>query len=519
MKGILNFIQKRKVLFSVALVALILVSFWYVSSHKKAAATYVAVKRGTVLSEVSVTGTVKPTHNLNLAFQSGGRIKAIYVKVGDEVQEGQTLAVLSNADIAAQLFQAQASVKTEEATLNQLKVGTKPEDIKVEQSKLDKAKQDLANYYGSVPNILNDGYIKANDAVRQQADVMFSNSEQSNPQLNFQVNNFQIQNDVQNQRYAASVELNNWENELTGLTSGSSSSTLSRAFTNGESHLTIIRVFLYKLRDAVQNASSLSQTTISTYRANLTTALNEVNTALTNILNQEQSIASQAVLVEQTQNELSSELAGNLPEQINAQAAKVEQAKANAVYYESQLAKTILTAPFGGLTTRVIPSAGDIVATTDPVVSLIGGGAYEIEANIAESDIAKIRVGDTATVTMDAYGPGAVFQAKVAQRDLSATQIEGVATYKTTLQFLSQDARILAGLTANLNILSDKKGQVLYIPTRNIITEGDRKFVHLLRNSQGNVIEKIEIKTGLRGSDGMTEITSGLKEGDRVVVE
>lgn len=516
MKKIINFFLKRKILSIVILIVLVAGVYFYLASGKKAAATYFVVKRGSVISEVSVTGTVKPAQSLDLAFNASGRIKRIYVNVGAKVSEGQTLSALDNADIAAQLLQAQANVDTEQATLDQLKVGTKPEDLQVERSKLAKVQQDLANDYASVSNILNDAYTKANDAVRQQVDIMFTNSEQANPQVVFQVNGFQIQNDTQSQRYAAGIELNNWQTELAGLGLTTATGTLEQALINGGTHLNIIRNFLYKLSSAVQNSSNLSQSTVSTYKADITTALGEVNTGLTNISNQTQVISSQKVTVAQTQNELDSELAGNLPEQIAAQQAKVEQAKANVAYYQSQLNKTILSAPFSGTVTRVVPDPGDIVNANDPVVSLIGGGAFEIDANIAESDIAKLKVGDEASVTMDAYGPDIIFTAKVVRIDLSSTIIDGVATYKTTLRFDKEDSRILAGLTANLNILSDKKDNVLYIPSRDIISEDDQKFVNVLVDPAKNTIQKIQITTGLRGSEGMTEVISGLNEGEKV---
>jgi HlyD family secretion protein len=94
----------------------------------------------------------------------------------------------------------------------------------------------------------------------------------------------------------------------------------------------------------------------------------------------------------------------------------------------------------------------------------------------------------------------------------------GVATYKTTLQFLKEDPRILAGLTANLDILSDKKENVLYVPTRNIFSVDSRKFVKVLKDEKKNIVEQVEVKTGLKGSDGNTEIISGLQEGDKIQI-
>lgn len=519
MKKITTFIKKRKIWSMGLLIILVLASYLYWNSQKNEPAKFFTVTHGEVVSLVNVTGKVKPTRSLDLAFEKSGRIQKIDVKVGDRVSEGRLLISLDNNDLYAQLLQAQASVKAEKATLDQLMVGTRIEDIRIKQSELDKAKQDLANYYSSVPAILNDSYTKANDAVRQQTDPMFINSEQVNPQLIFQTTNAQLQTDVQFDRRLVSSELNTWRFESDQIQPNSPFSDLDKYIKSAEYHLAVIRTFLNKTLEAVQNSTLLSQAAVTTYKTNINTALTEANTALTNITDQEQAIASQKVTVEKIQNELNLQLAGTLPEQIEAQKAKVEQAQANVSYYASQIAKTILKAPFDGVVTKVNLDPGDIPSANESVVSLVGKGVYEIEANIAESDIAKVKIGNKAKVTLDAYGPDLVFAAKVAQIDLSSTVLEGVATYKTTLQFLSEDSRILAGLTANVDILNEKKENVLYAPTRDIFAENSHKFVNLLENEKENIVQKVEVKTGLRGSDGRTEIISGLNEGDKIVVD
>ena len=169
--------------------------------------------------------------------------------------------------------------------------------------------------------------------------------------------------------------------------------------------------------------------------------------------------------------------------------------------------------------TKTEKSAGDIVSANDPIVSLIGAGNYQIEVSIPESDITKVRVGSAASVTLDAYGKDVVFGAKIVAIDLSETVLEGVATYKTTLQFDVEDKRVFSGLTANVDILSEKGETVLLIPARDVITSGDRKIVKLLIDVGNGETEEREVTIGLRGSDGNTEILSGLKAGDVVVSE
>lgn len=181
-----NWAKARKILSSIITIVIIIAGWYFISAgNKKSSYNTTIAKQGTVIQEVSVTGRVKPTESVDLAFEKTGKVAHIYVDVSDKIKAGQTLVTLVNDDIYAQLLQAQAGVQNAQATLDELKKGTRPEDIKIAQSELDKTKQDLNNYYSGALNVLNDSYIKADDAVRKQTDVIFSNDESNNPQLTF----------------------------------------------------------------------------------------------------------------------------------------------------------------------------------------------------------------------------------------------------------------------------------------------------------------------------------------------
>jgi multidrug efflux pump subunit AcrA (membrane-fusion protein) len=91
-----------------------------------------------------------------------------------------------------------------------------------------------------------------------------------------------------------------------------------------------------------------------------------------------------------------------------------------------------------------------------------------------------------------------------------------VASYKTILKFNKEDSRIMPGMTANIDILSNKKENVIYVPSRAIITKNGKKFVKLVINDK-NQTKEINIAVGIRGSDGRTEVISGLKVGDKII--
>lgn len=475
----------------------------------------VTVSRGDVVEEVSVTGKVVPAKSINLAFEKSGRITRIFAQVGNNVVRGEILAQLENGDLSAQIAQAEATLKTQQAKLDELKRGSRPEEIAIKETELKRAEQDLDNYYRSIVDILNDAYAKADDAVRAKTDDIFSDDDTANPKLTFTSSNTQGEIDVLSMRYRVGNDLAKWREELRVISGSSPREILTGAIRAGEAHLSLVRDFLARTLDVVDGAVGVSATTVSTYKSNIYTARTNVNASYTSLSSQEQTIASQKITVERIKNELSLTLAGASEEQLESQEAQVEQANGNLMYYRTQYEKTLLRAPFSGTVTKVSAEVGDIVSGT-PIVALIGSGNFEIEANIAESDIAKVKVGNEARVTLDAYGRGTLFEAMITQIDLSETVIEGVATYKTKLQFKDKDERILPGLTADVDIMSGKKENVIYIPTRNIIIDGGKYFVNKL---EGETVNRTEITVGLRGSDGRTEVISGVREGDSIASE
>jgi HlyD family secretion protein len=201
-------------------------------------------------------------------------------------------------------------------------------------------------------------------------------------------------------------------------------------------------------------------------------------------------------------------------EDILTQEAIVDQNKASVNSALANYNKTILRAPFSGKITKVVPEIGDIISANQPAISLIGDDNYQIKVNISESDIAKVKINNTAKVTLDAYSYDTVFLAKVVHIDLSATITDGVARYSSIIKFNKKDDRIMPGMTANIDVLTSEKKNVITVPNRAIISKDNKKFVKVLKDNETILTNII---TGIRGSDGNTEVISGLKVGDQIV--
>lgn len=507
----------KKPVFIVGLIIIcVILGIFFLGRSKKPAYNFVVAKKGEVIQKVSVTGRAKSAEKIDLAFEKSGRVDSINVKIGAKVSPGQILIKLENADVAAQLAQAEAGVKVQKAKLDELKAGTREEEIGVKEAELRKAQQDLINDYDSINDVLDDAYNKADDAVRKQMDELFSNDEELSPQLTFLTSDSQVKIDVEFQRLSLTYELKKWKEELEQPDISSTLASLEEGLENAKSRLIMVRNFLNQTMDAVLNAAVLSQTTINAYKTNINTARTNINTALTNVNNQQQTIASQELTVEKIQNEFYLKLAGAVPEQIAAQEAEVEQAEASVKNYQAQFAKTILRSPINGIVAKQDAEVGEIIAANTLIISLISEAKLEIETNIPESDIAKVKIGDSAEVTLDAYGNEVIFEATVAAIDPAETIIEGVAAYKTTLYFTKEDERIKPGMTANIDILTDKRVNAITIPQRAVISKNGDKFVKIL--DSGGTIKETPVKIGLRGSDGDVEIIEGVREGDKVII-
>lgn len=205
-------------------------------------------------------------------------------------------------------------------------------------------------------------------------------------------------------------------------------------------------------------------------------------------------------------------------QQRDAQRAMVEQAQASVDVIRDQLKEVDLLAPFDGIVTKRNANPGETVVLNlnSPILTVIRKDDLLIESNIPESDISKIAIGQNVNVTLDALTSDDVFKASVFKIDPASTVIQGVVYYRIKLKFDSLDPRFKAGMSANIDIATAQKDNVISVPSRAIKLDGDKKYVDVLQTAD-NTTKKVYVETGLEGDEGMVEITSGLKGGEKVV--
>lgn len=548
-------------------------------------------ERADLVQEVSVTGNVEPAESVNLSFEITGKVNEIYADVGDRVEAGQKLISLNSADIRAQLNQAyagaasasalvqqyQAALDAQKAKLEELKQGTRPEELQLSQTALENTRKALTDAQSNLETVkakaetdLNNVYETARTALPAAVDAgktaLLSLSD-------LQATYFTTANQdkflIETAKEAAVFDLlgaanaGAWIRQFISTLNGGvygQVQNLGLIVSNEKIETTLRSAInaLQKVKNAL-NTVKVTDAMSSTDVSKLDTEKTSINTQINTLSGHDQSISLQKAAnenlittaenaVNTAENNLDSAAdqlrlkeAGYTTQQIQAQEAAVRQAEAylasqraqvSSQYaivqnYQAQMDKTVLYAPISGLVTKMEAKVGEVVFPSSPYsdsrltfVSIISDKNYEIETYVAEVDIAKIDIGDPTKVTLDAYGNEREFEALVTSVDPAETIIEGIPTYKVTLQFTEESEDIKSGMTANLDILTDMKEMVITVPQRAVSTKDDKKYVKILKGEEMGqpIIEEVEVVTGVRGSNGTIEIIEGVNEGDEVVI-
>jgi multidrug efflux pump subunit AcrA (membrane-fusion protein) len=140
-------LKNKKFLISFLIVFVLFLLILSSNGKNKKPLVLATVQQGTIIQEVSLTGIVKPTQNIDYAFDRAGRVSKIYVKTGDLVPAGTTLIALENADLYAQYQQSLAALRIQQIKLDNYRKGTRSEDLQIAQNQFDDADQKLNTAY------------------------------------------------------------------------------------------------------------------------------------------------------------------------------------------------------------------------------------------------------------------------------------------------------------------------------------------------------------------------------------
>ncbi len=463
---------------------------------QKVSFTTVQAARMNLTEAITATGQVAGDENVSLAFDTPGTVAMVNVKAGDNVAKGQVLGALSSDILSANLESARANVVAAQAQLTQLQRGNRPEAVAVYSQKASDA--------GSIfATAIHDSYLKVLNALNNKTDVLFNNPQSANPVINIYTSNDTIKTTINTERIILGEKLTAWSKIAGDDFSTSTQTVASDALNYAKKFFSDLSAITGNL--SVGN-SGMTQAQISADASVVNAAASEANAGMSEYI-------SGLSAYSEANNGLTLEAASGTSEDIQTQNAKVTAAQAQVDLIQSQINHTVIRAPFDGIVTFANAKVGAVAVTGSPAFGIITKG-LKIEVQIPENSISKVTASSTAQITLDAYGSSVSFPAQVTQIDPAETVVDGINSYKVTLQFTTDDERIRSGMTANVSVLTGQASNTLAVPTHAIITDGNQHYV-LVANDAGDFVKK-QVTVGIAGANGYTAITNGINDGDLV---
>lgn len=455
--------------------------------------------------KLSVVGTVEAPKTVNLGFSQSGRISSVNADVGDTVSAGTILANIENGDLRASLIQKQATLEKERANLATKIQGTRPEELSISTQKYD----DAVTAYITA---LHTAYLKTESAILTEVDEVFTNGSSVNPTIDIADDYKKKEDAINLRRLIMTEKLVAWKNVINGLDlDPSNQPKLVESQRVSADSFGWAKILVSELADIAADLDTnmgFTQTEIDAYRVAINDAGQEIQSASLTFDTAQASLNT-------ARNNLSLLKAGSTQNELDAQNAIVRAAEADVLNAQSQLNKTIVIAPFDGIVTKMDAKVGEIVSSNTSNISMISNGLFLIKSNVPEVYISNLKVGNTASATLDAFGPNKSFPLKVIAIDPAQTVVGGVSNYKTTLQFLSEDKMVRPGMTANVVITTDEIPNSFVVPLGSVFTKDGKKFVQIKKG--GDYVDQV-VEIGSTSSIGEVQIVSGLKDGDVVML-
>ncbi len=227
--------------------------------------------------------------------------------------------------------------------------------------------------------------------------------------------------------------------------------------------------------------------------------------------------------------------------QIQSGNAQIQQSNAELSSARLDLSRTTIIAPASGVIINKLVEPGTTVAASFQTPNLFEIAAditkMQVEASVDEADIGQVQEGQNVRFTVDSY-PDDVFNAKVRQVRKAATETQNVVSYLVIIDVDNLDGKLLPGMTANVDIITGAKPNVVRVPTSALRfrprsadrTENqtekeaptkpgkDKRPAPLVYIASGDKYKPIarRVTIGVEG-DEYTEILTGVRAGDMVL--
>jgi HlyD family secretion protein len=431
----------------------------------------------TLNATVLATGSIKAVIGAEVKVGSriSGVVTSLPVNIGSVVHKGQLIAQLDDRETRSQVDQARATLASAGTRLAELKAGYAAQVVQ-SRTDIERAQADWASARSRLEQArTNAGTVPLEVTAQiQQAESALEQAQAS--QANAKTSYERLQHLLE-QGYIAAQEVDN---------ARTSYDVAAAQVRHAQAVLTAARANASQTQLRQQD---LAQAQEAVRQADAALRMARANTAQVRVKEQA----------------------------IETARAQVQQAEAGLHYAETQLSYTRILSPIAGVIASVSTQEGETVAAglqAPTFVTIIDLSRLQVDALVDETDIGRVRVGQPAAFTVDSF-PDEEFSGRVTAIYPKAILDQNVVDYDTAITITNPRGLLRPDMTANVTIQVATRENVLAVPNRAVKREEGGRAVYVIA-SDGTLARR-SVRTGWKDSD-YTEILSGLKEGERVVV-
>ena len=499
-----NFILSHKIISIIVLIGIIVGAYFIIKNKSNTETRYVTetVKKGNITTTVTGTGQVEASDTIDIKPKTTDDITYVGVKAGQEVKKGTLLATVDSRD---------AKVALENARISLAKLTKDPDKLTLLQKQnsvtesYDNGWNTTSSYITDMTSMIIDlGDLYNNDGYLGYKNISNLGSTGKTKVSLAEDSFYDAQRSVEEltklyktlSRSSSQAEIDNLLNK-----SYESSKIVANAVKNAEA------AFNYTVEDLSYENNSNTTTT----RTDITSWLSSSNGYVKDLL-------SAVNAIKEGKQALADTIAGE--DELDIKSAQLSvQSKLDA-YNDC-----FVYAPFDGIiatfTAKVGEASGSSIGTiiTKQKVATI---------SLNEVDIASVKLGQKATMTFDAVDDLSI-PGTVVEMDSVGTVSSGVVTYNVKIAFDQDDERVKAGMSTNIEIITESKQNILTVSSSTVKTKNGVSYVEMFEtalansnSSSGTVSSSLpykqEIEIGI-SDDTLTEIVSGLSEGDQIILK
>ena len=298
----------------------------------------------------------------------------------------------------------------------------------------------------------------------------------------------------------------------------------------------LIKEIYVDFNSVVKKGQILAQIDPANFQASVDQATAQINNAQANLANTQavmemsrktynryKNLYAKNFIAKSELDQAESDYYANLAK-VNSAKAQISQAQATYNTAMTNLGYTKIIAPVDGtIISREIDLGQPVAASFQaPQLFTIAQDLtnMQIEVNVSEADIGKVKVGQDVTYTLDGY-PDTDFKGKVTQVRISPTTVSNVVTYVVIVDVHNEDLKLIPGMTANVSIITDQKENVLCVPNVALKftpeTSGQKYKNQGIWLLQKNKPVRIDIEQGASDDSRFEVISDKIKEGDLVL--